>query len=59
MSNIDACFELFLYNYCYYKKMIKNGKKKRCFLFSYVYITSIMYRKYIGSFSLPNYNLIR
>ena len=36
-----------------YKKMIiKNGKKKRCFLFSYVYITSLMYRKYIGSFSL-------
>ena len=22
-----------------YKKMIKNGKKKKCFLFSYVYIT--------------------
>ena len=42
-----------------YKKMIKNGKKKKCFLFSYVYITSVMYRKYIGSFSLPNYNLIR
>ena len=30
-----------------YKKMIKNGKKKRCFLFSYVYITSVMYRKEI------------
>ena len=28
--------------------MIKNGKKKRCFLFSYVYITSLMYRKYIS-----------
>jgi len=24
-----------------YKKMIKNGKKKKCFLFSYVYITSL------------------
>ena len=37
VKNPSKCYDA---NYIY-KKMIKNGKKKRCFLFSYVYITSL------------------
>ena len=36
-SWLQQIFFLHLFFLLLYKKMIKNGKKKRCFLFSYVY----------------------
>ena len=40
---LNVVYIFILYNtiIILYKKIIKNGKKKRCFLFSYAYVTSL------------------